>query len=59
MGPYLVHQVYSNGSVQLANITGEVYLARVNQNRLKRYYYREVESVRVDASQLSGELCDD
>ena len=58
MGPYLVHQVFSNGSVQLANITGEVYPVRVNQYRLKPYFFRETVNVRVDASQLGGELCD-
>jgi hypothetical protein len=37
-GPFQVKEVFSNGSVQLADARGNFFVTRINGNRLKRYY---------------------
>ena len=41
MGPYLVEEVYANGSMQLMTLTQESLPSRTNSARIKKYYYRE------------------
>jgi hypothetical protein len=38
MGPYKVHAIYANGSMQLMDPHGEFLLTRVNRSRVKKYY---------------------
>jgi hypothetical protein len=38
LGPYVVHSLFPNGSVQVASIEGEVFPIRVNFGRLRKYY---------------------
>jgi transposase InsO family protein len=41
LGPYVVHQVFQNGSIQLETLEGEVFSTRVHHDRLKRYFNQE------------------
>jgi transposase InsO family protein len=41
LGPYLVKNMYSNGSVQLTTLDGEEFPTRVHYERTKKYYFRE------------------
>jgi hypothetical protein len=38
MGPYKVHAIYENGSMQLTDPNGEQFATCVNGSRVKRYY---------------------
>ena len=38
LGPYVVQALFSNGSVQVAGIEGEIFPVRVHFDRLKKYY---------------------
>jgi hypothetical protein len=42
LGPYEVHSLFPNGSVQVASIEGEVFPVRVNFDHLKKYYSLKV-----------------
>jgi len=41
LGPYVVYKMFSNGSVQVATLEGDVFPVRVHFDRLKRYYNQE------------------
>ena len=41
LGPYIVHKVFPNGSVQVATLEGDVFPVRVHFDRLKKYYNQE------------------
>jgi hypothetical protein len=38
LGPYIVHAVFHNGSVQVGTLDGEIFPVRVHFDRLKKYY---------------------
>ena len=38
LGPYKVTEVFPNGSVQLTDVRGNLFVTRINGNRLKKYY---------------------
>ncbi len=37
-GPYVVHHIWENGSLQLKTLQGDQLITRVNGSRVKRYY---------------------